>query len=641
MQKISRIIIFLSLLITVFILSACAGGGTAPDSNPDAMTQWNIPRGELLIAEFQIPVDNPGQFNTFMIGTSTGSGIHQLMSAMMWEIDTVTGEQFGEVAYGFPISNEDFTHHIINIRQGIYWSDGMPLTARDVAFTMNMIRNTPAIGASEFYYLTFYSIEAIDDWTVEIITRDPFPRLALTFGVTIWGNTLRIVPEHIYSQVEDVTTFRDENPVVAGPYTVHSWDPLGNWILFQRREDWQRSTVGVVTGRMPQAEWVLFRSIGDDSTRQMAIINNEVDILVEVTPEMLNVMVGQNPNISAWYNQFPYATSDDPAAKGLTFNHMVPPFDNRYFRWGMALAINFDDVSLAIFDGAGRSSPYPAITATAAFLDNFHREGLLPWLEEFYITLADGTVIFPYDREYAHRMADILRERGYDLPTEPAALYQMFGYGTWVHDPEAATQLFQMAGLELINGSWYFEGQPFSIEFSYLADTEIQAGRGVIATFNQMQQFGFNATLVAKTGATWATDGGTGNFEVAGYWPFGFITRDIFAQIQAWDNELITPIGVIGAGQDARWDNEQASQIIRDLAMLHPDDPRSHELAMEFIQVAIYDMPTIGFHSGVKFVPTNSTYWTNFPSSQNPYNGPWWWWSVFKYILLDITPVYN
>ena len=61
------------------------------------------------------------------------------------------------------------------------------------------------------------------------MTNESFPRLALRFGVTVWGTDYRIVPEHIYSQVEDVTLFPDSEPVVAGPYTVMDYDPNGQW----------------------------------------------------------------------------------------------------------------------------------------------------------------------------------------------------------------------------------------------------------------------------------------------------------------------------------------------------------------------------------------------------------------------------
>ena len=40
-----------------------------------------------------------------------------------------------------------------------------------------------------------------------------------------------------------------------------------------------------------------------------------------------------------------------------------------------------------------------------------------------------------------------------------------------------------------------------------------------------------------------------------------------------------------------------------------------------------------------KLVPTNSTYWTNYPDSENDYNGPWWWWSCFKFIITEFESV--
>ena len=215
----------------------------------EEMTEVGTPRAETLIVETQTPTDVPGQFNSYMLGTQMGFGIHQLMSAHLWEIDTVKGEQFGEVAEGMPESNEDFTEHVVKIRQGIKWSDGEDLNADDVVFTFNMIMNNPGIGQSAYANTVFASVEKVDDYTVKFVTKESFPRLALRFGVTIWGNDYRIVPEHIYSQVEDVTQFKDENPVVAGPYTVKDYDPNGQWILYQLREDWQQSTLGVVTGK--------------------------------------------------------------------------------------------------------------------------------------------------------------------------------------------------------------------------------------------------------------------------------------------------------------------------------------------------------------------------------------------------------
>ena len=234
-KTILSIFLVLMILLSSLLTSACS-------KSKDEMTEVGTPRRETLIVETHTPTDVPGQFNSYMQGTQMGFGIHQLMSAMMWEMDTVKGEQFGEVADGMPVSNEDFTEHIVKIRKGIKWSDGEDLNADDVVFTVNMIMTNPGISQHDYYNTVFASVEKVDDYTVKFVTKEPFPRLALKFGVTIWGNDLRIVPEHIYSKVEDVTTFKDSNPVVAGPYTVKSYDELGKWILYERREDWKNST---------------------------------------------------------------------------------------------------------------------------------------------------------------------------------------------------------------------------------------------------------------------------------------------------------------------------------------------------------------------------------------------------------------
>ena len=624
----------LSLVLAVLMVASLCSVSFAEGE----LTPVGTPRAETLIVETQTPTDLPGIFNPYMMGVQMGFGIHQLITGHLWEMDTVSGNQFGEIADGMPESNEDFTEHIVHIRQGINWSDGEPLTADDVVFTMNTIMTNTNIGDNAYYNTVFESIEKVDDYTVQIKTKESFPRLSMKFGVTIWGCGLYILPEHVYSQFEDITTFEDNAPVTCGPYVVDSYDPNGQWVLYKLRDDWKQSTLGVVTGDKYTdiaAKYVWCRALGDDTTRQMSMINNEVDILCEVTPEILDVMTAANDKIACWYNEFPYATSDDPCSKGLAFSiGKGEPYSNPDFRWAIALMMNFDEISLSIFDGTGRASALPCITATKAGQDLYYKP-LVEWLEGIELDLGDGTTTKVWDSEYANRMCEYF---GFTDMTDEEKI-DMFGVGCWKYNPEAAEKLLIKAGLEKKDDGWYFNGEKFTFELSYLADTEAQAGRGVTAAYDQMLKFGLEPNLVSKSSATWDTDGSTGNYDIAGYWPTGFITKDVYSQISGYDGDLINEVGQTSSGQGTRWYNAEATEIIHELSKLSPDSEEAYQLGLEFLKIAVMDMPFIGFHSGVKFVPTNSTYWTNYPSASNPYNGPWWWWSCFKYIVPEIQPV--
>jgi len=665
--------LFLAAMMAISVLAACAtdeafappapggnetttGGTETPDTGTTApvptpvageMTEIGTLRNETLIVEYQFRPGNPGRFNPHMPGTSRGTGVHQFMWSHLYDINTSRGAQFPEIAADFPTSNADFTIHTMPIREGMYWSDGVPITAHDVAYTFNLILSNDGHSNHAAYNQILESVEATSDYEVRIVTINPFPRIATRFGAVLWGREMVVAPKHIFEAMDNPVDDEFSNPVTSTAYVVHSFDPEGAWIRLDLREDWERSVTATVMREVhgittpPAAKHIWMRSIGDDTARQMALINNEIDAMVEYTPEMMRFVTERNPNISAWYDGFPWGVSDDPCSKGLAFNAGIAPFDNALVRWGLTLAIDFDEASMAVFEGIGRASPFPFLTNTSSAQEEYTRP-MLPWLEALTIDPGDGgPPIYVWDGGYAERMAQIQRGRGIDIPNDRAVVEDMFGLGTWRYDPEGAERLFLAGGLEKRGNDWFFDGEPFVINMTAMAESEIQAGRTVLAAADQFRKFGFNVNVEEQISATWTENNELGFFDISGSWPTMYVTRDFAADLQSggWWVYEYPPIGETNRpGTMMRFGTPEIAAIVNEKQTIPPEDPRTYELAVEFLKAVIVEMPWTGFHSGIKFCPVNTTYWTNWPSAENNYDGPWWWWSCFKYIAWQLEP---
>jgi peptide/nickel transport system substrate-binding protein len=394
----------------------------------------------------------------------------------LWEMDTVTGQQFPAMAADMGTSNEDFTEWTIKIREGMNWSDGEVIDAEDFVFTMNTILSNPGISWSTYLNTVIEKVELVDQYTMKWTMKESFPRLTQQFGVTIWGNNLIALPEHIFKDVEDASTYTYTNVLSQTQYKLHSYDEVGNWILFEKRADFDKSASYIVTQKEAVPQFVWFRVLGADETKVMEMVANKVDIMCEVTPELLTAMNAQNPNVRAWYADYPYACMDDPCSKGITFSMgQGEPYSNKYFRWGLALALNMVEVSQNIFDGIGRSSVLQT-PATLAMHNSYYTE-LQDWLKEFTI---EGTDIKPYDPTYPFTMAEMYNIEGTDKEIQ-----DMFGYGVWKYDPEAATKLLEMAGLVKKDDGWYYNDEPFSFTVNVVSGAEAQAVRGGEASVDQ------------------------------------------------------------------------------------------------------------------------------------------------------------
>lgn len=151
--------------------------------------------------------------NPLFASTSTEASVARLMFSSLYNYDT-KGQLHQDLATGMKI---DDTHKVytITIRSGVKWHDDKPLTAQDVVFTINLIKNA-ATRANTSLRLTWLdaSVRAIDNQTVQFTLPAPYASFphALVFPV---------VPQHLLKDIAP-SAIREsaysQSPVGSGPF---------------------------------------------------------------------------------------------------------------------------------------------------------------------------------------------------------------------------------------------------------------------------------------------------------------------------------------------------------------------------------------------------------------------------------------
>ena len=73
-------------------------------------------------------------------------------------------------------------------------------------------------------------------------------------------------------------------------------------------------------------------------------------------------------------------------------------------------------------------------------------------------------------------------------------------------------------------------------------------------------------------------------------------------------------------------DNPEYTALVEQMGTLGLDDPKLSELVVEAYSILHEEKPFIPMVQAVKILPTNTTYWSGWPTSENFYNHPSHWW---------------
>jgi peptide/nickel transport system substrate-binding protein len=216
-------------------------------------------------------LSEPKRLNPITAGeTSTTDFTNRIFEGLTRE-DGFTGEMIPHLAESWSVADDKVTWTFV-LREGLTFNDGAAVTAKDVAFTWNMLvydRSRPAgvdprwpCSLRDIAKVNGKEIEvtAVDERTVRVVTAEPIALLPRWMGGVV-------MPEHVYGKFVADGTFgstmsTDSKPgeiVGSGPWMFKEY-VRGDRVVLQRNPNyWRKDEAG---NRYPYLSELVFRIVG-------------------------------------------------------------------------------------------------------------------------------------------------------------------------------------------------------------------------------------------------------------------------------------------------------------------------------------------------------------------------------------------
>jgi peptide/nickel transport system substrate-binding protein len=238
-----------------------------------------------------------------------------------------------------------------DIRTGVKWSDGEPLTARDIAFTYDRVLSGPPWSTTWGTYLKgVTSVTAPDDTTVVLKLDKPNAVLPLL--------PIPIVPEHVWKNVsgDQAKTYAAEptngQPVVgSGPFRFVSGTAGGSTYRFEANPDYW--------GGAPHVDEVVFRVYKTADPMVQALIKGEIDFAEGISPLQVKALQGQ-PGITAHngngslFEEIGFNTGSVDTQTGKPIGDPNPAVLDPKFRHALGYALDLPQIIRKVYQGAAR-----------------------------------------------------------------------------------------------------------------------------------------------------------------------------------------------------------------------------------------------------------------------------------------------
>jgi len=277
----------------------------------------------------------------------------------------------GNLAESWRLVNE--TTWQFKLRRNVKFHNGEPFDAAAVKFSIERMLNPQQAAPGRTSIATIDHVDVVDPYTVNVVTKSPFPLLPVRMSPGHCG-TVGILPPKYVAQVGDAEFAR--KPVGTGPYRLVEWIKDERLVL-DANKDYHRGA--------PAIERLVFRPVPELTTRVAALLAGQADLVSDIPPDQVTKIK------SSGVARVEVSTLGGFVIMVKMTNYLMPgPWQDARVRKAINLAVDMDTIIKTVLEGYGQVLGVPLEKEAFGFNPN------LKW--------------YGYDPE---RAKALLREAGY------------------------------------------------------------------------------------------------------------------------------------------------------------------------------------------------------------------------------------
>jgi peptide/nickel transport system substrate-binding protein len=342
-MSVRAVAVLASLLSSVALVGACGGSSGAAEDAPPTRAGASEPRngGHLVVG---LPSEPDTLNPLFIKDILTRSVTKVVHAALMYPNEH--NEMIPLIAASAPEPSAEGSVWTVQLREGVKFHDGMPLTAADVVFTYS-VASHPDFAGMYTQMRVLAKAEAVDELTVRFTLSEPSARFPTLLD-------LDILPKHLLAHVpvKELAEYRAYNvdqPIGAGPFKLVRWT-AGQSLELEAFDDY-------LEGR-PHVDRATVRVVSNSGAGVLLLAAGEIDVFSVPQNELATLEAMRGVEVHA--------------TPTLNFHHIAwnlrnPLFLDRRVRQALTHAIDREAIVDALLGGHGivAHAPIPPLIAWA------------------------------------------------------------------------------------------------------------------------------------------------------------------------------------------------------------------------------------------------------------------------------------